>query len=86
MMGPPPGSKRPADVRGGPMGPVAPGGPGSAAAAAAAAAAASKSASSKKKRRLADKILPQKVNIYRHSILAYVVCLWFDCMAHFGQQ
>ena len=70
MMGPPPGSKRPADVRGGPMGPVAPGGPGSAAAAAAA-AAASKSASSKKKRRLADKILPQKVNIYRHSILAY---------------
>ena len=55
MMGPPPGSKRPADVRGGPMGPVAPGGPGSAAAAAAAAAAASKSASSKKKRRLISK-------------------------------
>ena len=59
MMGPPPGAKRPADVRG----PMVPGhvGPGSAAAAAAAAAAASKNASSKKKRRLADKILPQKV-------------------------
>ena len=62
MMGPPPGSKRPVDIRGSMVsGP--PVGPGSAAAAAAAAAVASKNASSKKKRRLADKILPQKVTI-----------------------
>ena len=66
-MGPPPGAKRPADVRG-PMVAVPPVGPGSAAAAAAAAAAASKNASSKKKRRLADKILPQKVRLRMHPI------------------
>ena len=68
MMGPPPGSKRPVDIRG-PMVSGPPVGPGSAAAAAAAAAVASKNASSKKKRRLADKILPQKVtkwNILLH--------------------
>ena len=64
MMGPPPGSKRPVDIRG-PMVSGPPVGPGSAAAAAAAAAAASKNASSKKKRRLADKILPQKVSFYQ---------------------
>ena len=76
MMGPPPGSKRPVDIRG-PMVPGPPVGPGSAAAAAAAAAAASKNASSKKKRRLADKILPQKVSllssdVYRISILVQI--------------
>ena len=72
MMGPPPGSKRPVDIRG-PMVPGPPVGPGSAAAAAAAAAAASKNASSKKKRRLADKILPQKVTLNIIYMLVYYV-------------
>ena len=73
MMGPPPGSKRPVDIRG-PMVPGPPVGPGSAAAAAAAAAAASKNASSKKKRRLADKILPQKVCLkcYMHYFITFL--------------
>ena len=74
-MGPPPGSKRPVDIRG-PMVPGPPVGPGSAAAAAAAAAAASKNASSKKKRRLADKILPQKVRKYLQDVFLYLFYLY----------
>jgi len=77
MMGPPPGSKRPVDIRG-PMVPGPPVGPGSAAAAAAAAAAASKNASSKKKRRLADKILPQKVRELVPESQAYMDLLAFE--------
>merc|ERR1719195_148725 len=73
MMGPPPGSKRPVDIRG-PMVPGPPVGPGSAAAA----AAASKNASSKKKRRLADKILPQKVRELVPESQAYMDLLAFE--------
>merc|ERR1719216_842441 len=77
MMGPPPGSKRPVDIRG-PMVSGPPVGPGSAAAAAAAAAVASKNASSKKKRRLADKILPQKVRELVPESQAYMDLLAFE--------
>merc|ERR1719414_1466188 len=77
MMGPPPGSKRPVDIRG-PMVPGPPVGPGSAAAAAAAAAAASKNASAKKKKKLADKILPQKVRELVPESQAYMDLLAFE--------
>ena len=63
MMGPPPGSKRPADMR--PMGP--PGGPHN-----------SSKNNSKKKKRLADKILPQKVRELVPESQAYMDLLAFE--------
>ena len=63
MMGPPPGSKRPADMR--PMGPPG-GGPHN------------PSKSSKKKKRLADKILPQKVRELVPESQAYMDLLAFE--------
>jgi SWI/SNF-related matrix-associated actin-dependent regulator of chromatin subfamily D len=57
-MGPPPGSKRPADNRGGPVQPP--------------------SKSSKKKKKLADKILPQKVRELVPESQAYMDLLAFE--------
>ena len=68
-MGPPPGSKRPADIRSmgpppaGPHNPVKSSGGGS---------------SSKKKKRLADKILPQKVRELVPESQAYMDLLAFE--------
>ena len=62
MMGPPPGSKRPADMR--PMGP--PGG------------LPNPSKSAKKKKKLADKILPQKVRELVPESQAYMDLLAFE--------
>ena len=67
MMGPPPGSKRPADMRS--MGPP-PAGPHN--------PAKSGGSSSKKKKRLADKILPQKVRELVPESQAYMDLLAFE--------
>lgn len=66
-MGPPPGSKRPADMRS--MGPP-PAGPHN--------PAKSGGSSSKKKKRLADKILPQKVRELVPESQAYMDLLAFE--------
>jgi SWI/SNF-related matrix-associated actin-dependent regulator of chromatin subfamily D len=71
MMGPPPGSKRPADMRAmgpppaGPHNSVKSGGGGG-------------GGSSKKKKRLADKILPQKVRELVPESQAYMDLLAFE--------
>ena len=64
MMGPPPGSKRPADMRSMGMGP--PGGP------------SNPSKNAKKKKKLADKILPQKVRELVPESQAYMDLLAFE--------